>query len=430
MNRNTEQHFATNPTLTISRSKFDRSHTLKTSMNTGDLVPLYWDDVMPGDTVKMRMSQVVRMATPAVPVMDNANIDIYWFFVPNRLTWDHWTEFMGENKTEPWIQQVEYQVPQIEAPTGGWNKGSLANYLGVRMGVDNISVSALPFRAYCLIWNEWFRSEVLKDPIYITTGDSTTTGKNKDNNYDYVTDTECGAAPAKVAKYFDYFTGALPNPQRGPSVQMPLGLEAPVRLTESMNPATQPNLNFGAQHEGQKFDIINDVGNGQTRVLAYNDNGTTSEMTTAGMATGLFTDLTQAVGATVNQLRQAFAIQKFYERQARGGTRYIELIKSHYDVTNPDFRFQRPEYLGGERIPINMNQVVQNSESATTPQGTTAAFSCTVNVNEDMFTHSFTEHGIIMCLAAIRTTHTYQQGIPRKFNRKKFTDFYFLSSLT
>ena len=427
MNRNSESHFANNPTMDINRSKFDRSFTVKTTFNTGDLIPIYVDTtIMPGDTVKMRTSNIVRMMTPAAPVMDNANMDTYFFFVPYRLIWEHWKRFMGENETAPWTQTTEYEIPQIVAPDDGWHKGSLADYMGYPTEVASYKASALPFRAYALIWNEFFRDQNLKNPCYISMGDSDITGTDKttlSTSYDYVVDTQKGAAPCKAAKYYDYFTGCLPGAQKGPNVNVPLGQTAPVIWEQ---PTRSTTLTSGMEGEGVVFH------QGNTAIVASTNKETGNVNLSSGNAGALVTDLSQAVGATINQLRQAFAIQKFYERQALGGTRYIEMIKSHFDVTNPDFRMQRPEYLGGERIPINMNQVIQSNPATdlsagglTTPLGTTGAFSVTSNVNEDLFTHSFTEHGILMGLAVVRTVHTYQQGLNRMFSKKKMTDFYF-----
>ena len=425
MNRNTESHFANNPSMDITRSKFDRSFTNKTTFNTGDLIPIFCDTtIMPGDTVKMRMSEVVRMMTPIAPVMDNINLDTYFFFVPYRLIWEHFKRFMGENDTAPWIQQTEYEIPQIVAPEAGWKKGSLADYFGYPTEVGNYKASALPFRAYALIWNEWFRDQNLKNPCYISLGDSDITGTDKTTlgeSYDYVTDTEKGAAPCKAAKYYDYFTGCLPGAQKGPGVFIPLGNTAPVigidtKVTEAA--AADEDL------LGKNIALVKTPTN---TLGLFGYEGQTYENITSNHSIGLAADLSNAVGATINQLRQAFAIQKFYERQALGGTRYIEMVKSHFDVTNPDFRMQRPEYLGGERIPLNINQVIQSNdtETSTTPLGTTGAYSVTANVNEDLFTHSFTEHGILIGLAVVRTIHTYQQGLNRMYSKKKFTDFYF-----
>ena len=440
MNRNTQQHFATTPTVNIGRSKFDRSFTNKLTFNAGDLIPFYVDTtITPGDTVKMNTAHVVRMMTPVAPVMDNANLDTYFFFVPYRLIWEHWQEFMGENKTAPWIQQTTYEIPQVTAPTTtGWTKGSLADYMGYPTGVTGFKASVLPFRAYALIWNEWFRDQNLKNPCYISMGDSDTTGVDiQSGTLDYVTDVEAGACPCKVAKYHDYFTSCLPNAQKGPAVLLPLGDKAPVVGYDNIDPIGTRTV---AQNlVGKPIDLH--TGTGGTAVPM----DSTDETNYAAIKTdiGLAADLSQAVGATVNALRQAFAIQRFYEKQALYGTRYIEMIKGHFQVTNPDFRMQRPEYLGGMQTPININQVVQTDatsqqlggeyQSGTwvwdmkdlSPQGNTAAYSLTSGKNKDLFTHSFTEHGILMGLCCVRTVHTYQQGLNRQFMMKKFTDFYF-----
>lgn len=442
MNRETELHFASVPTLDISRCKLKKKHDHKTTFNTGSIVPIYVDDILPGTTVKMEMASLVRMMTPIAPVMDNAFMDVMFFFVPNRLLWQHWVNFMGENDTAPWAVQQDYKVPQIEAPSGGWDKGSLADYFGLPIGVDNISVSALPFRAYCKIFNDWWRDENLVTPVYISDGDSTTTGKNKGANYDPVTDTECGAAPLKAAKFHDYFTSALPSSQKGPSIEIPLGDSAPVQGSQPLATVSGSTVWTSA--------IGKNIGASKTSSGNFNpfiDETTGYTVQPNGTYIGLVADLSNAIGATVNQLRQSFAIQKFYERAARGGSRYIETILSHFRVTNPDFRMQRAEYMGGVRIPINMNQVVQTDASGNmltptyaevnpgpnnlvwestdkTPQGNLSAYSATSHTDKDLFTHSFTEHGILMGVAVVRTEHTYQQGINRMWSRKSMFDYY------
>ena len=449
MNRNTESHFANTPSIGISRSKFDRSFTHKGTANTGDLFPIYCDcTIMPGDTVKMRASELIRMMTPITPVMDNCFADIYFFFVPYRLIWEHFREFMGENTTEPWKQKVEYEIPQVVAPETGWKKGDLMDFLGYPTKIGGYKGSALPGRAYALIWNEWFRDQNLKDPCYIYMGDSDTTGASKvdlGSSYDYVTDTIKGAGLCKAAKFHDYFTSCLPEPQKGPAINIPLGKTAPIIGTDDVNTgSTVYNSLVGEQLQAEYFS----AGGATGFTVADSETGLDA-MRTSGTTLGLAADLSSAVGATVNQLRQAFAIQKFYEKQALGGTRYIEMVKAHFSVTNPDFRMQRPEYLGGQRIVINMNQVIQTTPTGTdltavytedpethkevltwenaplTPQGNASAYSVTSGKQEDLFTHSFTEHGIMMGLCTIRTTHTYQQGLNAQYSKKKFTDFYF-----
>lgn len=442
MNRNTEAHFAQVPTIDISRSKFDRSFNHKTTFNAGDLIPFFCTDVLPGDTMKMNTAHIVRMMTPITPVMDNADLDTYFFFVPNRLIWEHWQEFMGENKSAPWTQQTQYEEPQIQAPAStGWTKGSLADYFGYPTGVAGYKASAMPFRAYAQIWNDWFRSENLKNPCNIYLGDSDTTGVDiLDANYDYVTDTIKGAAPCKAAKLFDYFTSALPSPQKGIAVNVPLGKTAPVVFGEpdTLYASSYP---WRSKYEGAPANVTQ-AGNSYSTTGFYTELNGAKDNIDTNTSLGLYTDLSEAVGATVNQLRQAFQIQKFYERQARGGTRYIELLRSHFKTTNPDFRMQRAEYLGGMRTPININQVVQTNAtqqqlggeyqsgtwvwnmSDVTPQGNTAAYSLTSGRNKDLFTHSFTEHGWVIGLCVVRQTRTYQQGLNRMYSRKSMFDYY------
>lgn len=435
MDRNAELHFGNVPTIDINRCRLTKGFDHKTTFNNGDLIPIYIDEILPGTTIKMRQSELVRMMTPIAPVMDNSWLDTYWFFVPNRLVWEHWKNFMGENDTAPWAVTNNYTVPKITCPSGGWAKGSLADYFGLPTGVigNGWKANALPFRGYALIYNSWFRDENLTTPVYISTGDSDTTGINKGVNYDPVTDTECGAAPLKAAKLHDYFTSCLPSAQKGTAVSIPIGNDAPVKFG--------PAGTTGAYSDEDLIGLpvqLRHV-NGSNSYLGVNPDKT-GEFPSDPTANTLYADLSTAVGATVNQLRQSFAIQKFYERAARGGSRYIETILSHFKVTNPDFRMQRPEYLGGKRIPINMNQAVQTDASGKsswydsvnsiwvtedkTPQGNLAAYSATADSNEDLWTHSFTEHGFLFGLAVIRCQHSYQQGLNRMWSRNSMFDYY------
>lgn len=436
MNRNTELHFSQNPTnIDIPRSKFKINHDHKTTLNTGDLVPIGLWETLPGDTAKIDLASLVRMTTPIYPVMDNAYMDIYFFSVPNRLVWEHWKEFMGENTSSYWTQTIDYTIPQVTAPTGGWKKGSIANYLGMPIGVSGISVSALPFRAVALCYNEWFRDENLIEPCDITMGDATTAGSN---GTDYVTDVQKGGMPPKVAKYADYFTSALPEPQKGPDVFIPISgqsgtiggnaivhtagsalrtRENTIKTDGNTDDTWRPLVAVGKSVNGEVR-----LGNSVITGLTGNGIDTINQYVKGSELTFTPTTGTQA---TINQLRQAFAVQRMYEKDARGGTRYTEMIRAHFAVISPDARQQRPEYLGGKRIPINITQVLQQSSTNdTSPMGQTAAYSLTID-NQGMFTKSFTEHGHIIAFACIRTDHTYQQGIERMWSRKNRTDYYF-----
>lgn len=425
MNRNVESHFATLPRVGISRSRFDRSSSLKTSFNVGDIVPFYLDEVLPGDTFNVETSKVVRMQPMVTPIMDNIYLDTYYFFVPCRLCWSHWKEFNGENTESAWLPSTEYEVPQITAPEGGWSVGTIADYFGIPTGVAGLSVSALPFRAYALICSEWFRDENLSDPLNIPIDDATVVGVNTGT---WVTDVVKGGLPYKAAKYHDYFTSCLPAPQKGPDVLIPGGTGANVPVIPLEQKVTDPRL--GTIPYTAKFMDGSPSGNGNGLFFETNGMQGTGTFSTGGGARPIIDNL-WAIGdgatasATINQLRMAFQIQKLYERDARGGTRYTEILKSHFGVTSPDSRLQCPEYLGGNRIPINVNQIVQQSATAegSTPQGNPVGLSFTSDRNDD-FIKSFTEHGYVIGLMVARYDHTYQQGLDRLWSRKDRFDFY------
>lgn len=425
MSRNAESHFAVNPTrIDMSRSRFDRSSSYKTTFNVGQIIPFYVDEVLPGDTFSIDTSKVVRMQTLLTPVMDDIFLDTYYFFVPNRLTWNHWKQFMGENTESAWIPSVEYEIPQLTAPEGGWNIGTIADYMGIPTGVSGLSVNALPFRAYALIMNEWFRDENLSDPLNIPVTDATVQGVNTGT---FVTDVAKGGLPYTAAKYHDYFTSALPAPQKGPDVTIPVSTATAFPVITQDEKVPNP---------GSSAMTITAPGVTAGYSLGFQPNGGLSVSNTGGPTGNWVSGFTpnnlwaQAEGntvvATINQLRLAFQIQKLYERDARGGTRYIEILKSHFGVTSPDARLQRPEYLGGNRIPININQVVQSSstDASGTPQGNTAAYSLTSDNHSD-FTKSFVEHGFLIGVMVARYRHTYQQGLERFWSRKDRFDYYF-----
>lgn len=434
MNRNTESHFSLLPRVDIQRSRFDRSASLKTSFNAGNIVPFFLEEVLPGDTFNVKTSRVVRMQTLLTPMMDNVYLDTYYFFVPNRLVWDHWEEFCGENTESAWIPETEYSIPQITAPAGGWQVGTLADYFGVPTGVSGLSVSALPFRAYALIMNEWFRDENLQDPLVVPTDDSTVAGVNTGT---FVTDVAKGGLPYIACKYHDYFTSALPAPQKGPDVTIPIAEAATAYVypAATLNPNLQERFNTLRWSDSQgnpvtgaaQYDSYIGISSGgytfDRNLSSSLGTGSVKQMMPANLVAD-FSGVGQA--ATINQLRLAFQIQKFYEKQARGGSRYTEVVRSFFGVTSPDARLQRPEYLGGNRTPINVNQVIQQSgtgESVNTPQGTVVGMSLTTDSHSD-FTKSFTEHGFIIGVMVARYDHTYQQGLNRLWSRKDKFDYY------
>lgn len=431
MSRNVEDRFSLNPTnIDISRSRFNRSHSVKTTFNVGDIVPFYCEEILPGDTFNVKSSRVVRMQTLLTPMMDNIYLDSYYFFVPNRLTWEHWREFNGENTASAWLPTTTYSIPQLTSPAStGWTVGTIADYFGIPTGITDLSVNALPFRAYALICNDWFRDQNLCDPLNIPLTDSTVAGVNTDT---YVSDVAKGGKPYKASKYHDYFTSCLPAPQKGPDVLIPSGTGA---LYPVVTGSTIPDGDKASDYrKGMEFRI---AGTG-----AYKQYSSTDYPYVAGASGGalaitsvqdknvnlfpsnLWADTSAGViGASINELRTAFQVQKAYEKDARGGSRYIEIIKSHFGVTSPDARQQRPEYLGGNRIPISVNQVIQQSQTATTPQGTVSGMSLTTDHNED-FIKSFTEHGFIIGVMVARYDHTYQQGLERFWSRSTRFDYY------
>lgn len=436
--RNDNAHFSQVPRADIQRSRFDRSNRHLTTWNAGELIPIYCDEVLPGDTVSMDMASLVRMSTPIFPVMDNAFMDVYFFFVPNRLVWEHWKEFNGENVDGYWTQPTEYNIPQLSSPPGtGWNKGSLADHFELPINVPGYQVSAIPFRGYVKIWNEWFRDENYMPPADFDKDDSDRVGAPREDKLeDYfgeyipVTSAVLGGGVLPVAKTHDYFTSVLPAPQKGNAVDVPfVSGDMPVTTMSKFIPesnstpvtlkwkytggasVTQPNAFLGVASDGSTVIRTSAADNEMVTNLGVVPNN-------------LWVRLANVDVGTVNELRMAFQIQKLYEADARGGTRYTELLKAHFGVTSPDSRLQRPEYLGGKRIPINIDQVLQTSSTnGVSPQGNTAAFSLTVD-RDNMFTKSFTEHGYLFGLACIRTDHTYQQGIDRFWSRKRRFDFY------
>lgn len=408
-----KHQFSQVPRAEIPRSSFNRSHGYKTTFDAGYLVPFYVDEALPGDTFNCRANLFGRLATPIVPIMDNLFLDTFYFAVPIRLVWDNWQKFNGE-QIDPG-DSTDYLIPQITAPVGGWPVGSLSDYFGLPTGVSNISVSALWHRAYNLIWNEWFRDQNLQESVNVPRNDG------PDLNVDYML--------LRRGKRHDYFTSCLPWPQKGPGVELPLGTSAPVMLKSgSVNIPQSFSSYFTAAgvtnlraFNGLSSVEFSSTANSTTNLALSLPLSTTTQ---TSLANNLYADLSNATAATINSLRQAFQLQRLFERDARGGTRYTEIIRSHFGVVSPDARLQRPEYLGGSSSRIIINPVQQTSSTdATSPQGNLAAFGLVADSHHG-FTKSFTEHCLIIGLVNVRADLTYQQGIPRMFSRETRWDFY------
>lgn len=437
MNRNVESHFAELPSVGIQRSMFDRSFGHQTTMNIGDVVPIYWSEVVPGDTVKLTTSSVVRLQTLLAPIFSNIYMDTYFFFVPMRLVWQHTKEFFGENRDSPWVPQVNYTVPICSYPDGGFAVGTIADYMGVPTGVSSNNKAdwpiALPFRAVALICDQWFRDQNVSDPLNIPMGDSDTAGSNGSN---YINDVAKGGMPFKAAKYHDYFTSALPYPLKADqNVAIQFADIDHYFPTGTM----QNNHDFLLRDEGNAIPLrtgaLSDDPTGSSYVgyrLTRTGSSTydahlvpsTAQPTVTQLQSpvNLWTHVEYSSDLTINDLRLCFQLQKFYESCARSGTRYRELIKGMFNVTSPDARMQIPEYLGGHRFPLNIHQVTNTAQGENDFLGDLGAMSNTADVHDDVI-FSSTEHGYLIGLAVCRYDHSYPQGLSKEWSRRSKLDY-------
>nr|QJB21034.1 MAG: major capsid protein [Microvirus sp.] len=407
-------NFSQVPKAEIPRSSFDRSHGLKTTFDAGYLVPVFVDEALPGDTFNLNMSVFARLATPIRPFMDNLFLDSFFFAVPYRLVWDNFQRFNGEQVNPG--DSTDFLIPQMVSPEGGYAIGSLSDYFGLptvgQVGASNtVSHSSLWHRAYNLIWNEWFRDQNLQNSVTVDKGD----GPDDPANYTLL----------RRGKRHDYFTSCLPWPQKGASVPLPLTGNAPVLPgAEHTTGSVATGMKFRGTAAGIQPTTYPYMSSG---VMQYCVSGSPSAPSSASpiYPSNLYADLSSVTAATVNSLRQAFQLQRLSERDARGGTRYTEIVRAHFGVVSPDARLQRPEYLGGGSTPVNINPIAQTTAtvSGQTPQGNLAAMG-TIKATGHGFTKSFTEHCLLIGLVCVRADLTYQQGMPRMFSRRTRFEHY------
>lgn len=457
MNRNNERHFNQVPETHISRTRFKRDQNILTTFDAGKLIPFYVDEVLPGDTFSVDTAAIIRMTTPKYPVFDDAYIDFYYFFCPNRILWDNFKRFMGEADDAPWMPTKTYKVPKIiiktqsDANTKVPYENSILDYMGVPTKMFSneenrrVEINALPVRGYVKIWNEFFRDQNVGNPATYKTDDADIDymDSREENDEKTLQNAIAGGRCLPVNKFHDYFTSCLPYPQRGPEVTIALTGNAPLRaysakeLTDrktgtgffnnEYNTGIVNHTSISFTNEGTKFSV-NKNNNGNNAPTSGGQYLQTMSQDDANFFDAwLGTDMSNIEAATINQLRQAFAVQHYYEALARGGSRYREQVRSLFGVSISDKTVQIPEYLGGGRYHVNINQIVQTSGQQTendTPIGETGAMSVTP-INESSFTKSFEEHGFVIGVMCVRHNHSYQQGLERFWSRSDRLDYYF-----
>jgi len=430
VNRNNERHFNQIPEMKASRTRFKRDQTILTTFDSGKLIPFYVDEVLPGDTFRVDTSAIIRMTTPKYPVMDDAFIDFYYFYCPNRILWDDFKKFMGETEDTTWMPTKEYKIPKMIIKGNGVNptpeEGTILDYMGVPTKVvtksnEVFEINTLPIRAYVKIWNEFFRDQNVDNPANLSTKsenityDAENADENKVSIEKRLLKAQSGGYCLPVNKFHDYFTSCLPYPQRGPEVTLPLSGNAAIK--------GYSDLDYTKVIERNISPVINGQVRGTGEVSVTPSYAVYKE---GGGAGYLGADLSSVTAATINELRKAVAVQQYYEALARGGSRYREQVQALWDVVISDKTVQIPEYLGGGRYHVNMNQIVQTSgqqSNTDTPIGETGAMSVTP-INESSFTKSFEEHGFIIGVCCVRHNHSYQQGLERFWSRTDKLDYY------
>ena len=440
MNRNNERHFLQIPEMHASRTRFNRDQTILTTFDSGKLIPFFVDEVLPGDTFQVDTAAIIRMSTPKYPVMDDAFIDFYYFYTPNRILWDNFKHFMGEVEETPWMPTKAYAVPQIKinasTPKPGPDEKSILDYMGVPTKVKKpFSINALPIRAYVKIWNEFFRDENVDNAAVLKTDDADVTynfeAEATETLEKDLKNAVLGGNLLPVNKFHDYFSSCMPYPQRGPEITLPMNGNAPIYWADaSDNPLTIQDL----KNNGTWTDEAGYLHHSATQMMTQNYNNADEKARavfgyiSSGAKIGerMTADLSSVTAATINDLRQAVAVQQYYEALSRGGSRYREQVRALWDVTISDKTVQIPEYLGGGRYQVNVNQIIQTSGQQTendTPIGETGAVSVTT-IRESSFTKSFEEHGFVIGVACVRHNRSYQQGLERFWSRRDRLDYY------